>query len=228
MTSGVDLMNLEGDPLGEDGDRMTPLPARPRVTVEAEIPGLVGPLAVSTGAQVDLGGGIWQVRPVYPGIFERPGFLGSTDPAMNRLRVRFELRDTTGNASGRRPLASSLPGLFLLPDVTQLAAPSVPVSFPFNIELTNTITDPQTGLYSIELDDGSRKWRLWRFDTPGSDNVLLRVPDLASPPLASGAVGLAITTFQAPGTSVSSFLFADLLNRHDRFTRTASQEITLR
>jgi len=227
MTSGVDLMDLAGDPLGDDGDDRTPLPARPRVTVETEIPGLVGPLAVSTGAQLDLGGGMWEVRPVYPGIFERPGFLGSLDPAAERLRVRFELRDTVGNASGRRPLASSLPGVFDLPDVTQLAAPSAPVALPFQIELTNTIPDPLVGIYSVELDDGSRKWTLWRVDTPGSDNVVLRVPELDSPPLASGVLGLEITSFQAPGATLSSFLFSDLLNLHDRFTRTARQEITL-
>ncbi len=227
MTNGVDLVNLEGDPLGEDGDLMTPLPGRPRVTVEVEIPGTTGPLVVSTGAQFDLGGGMWQVRPVYPGIFERAGFLGSNDLAMDRLRVRFEVRDTSGNASGRRPLAAEFPGMFVLPDVTQLLAPGAAVSLPFNIELSNSIPDPETGLYQVVLDDGSRKWNLWRVDSAGAASVVLRVPALISAPLSLGMINVDIASFQSPGANLSSFLWSDLLNRHDRFTRTATQSITL-
>jgi hypothetical protein len=218
--TGVDLANLDDDLLTT---------GEPRVSVDLVVSGLTGSLTVGGGVSIDLGGGSWMVRSAYPGILNRPGFLGSSATGEQRLRVRFEVRDLNGNASVRRPKIADLPMVpvpFVLPAVAQLVAPTMATGgFPLTLQLSNSIPNEGEGFYRVELMDSDatpRKWVLWRFDPLGAADVLARFP--VSGALASGTLTVKISTFQRDA-GFSSFLWTDLENDYDGYTRTADSTL---
>ncbi|MAB78155.1 MAG: hypothetical protein CMJ89_02270 [Planctomycetes bacterium] len=219
--SRVDLDNLDDDPLTTGA---------PRVAGETVVSGLTGPLVVGSGISIDLGGGMWMVRSAYPGILNRSGFLGRDATAEERLRLRFEVRDVNGNASGRRPLISTLPAApvppIVLQNVPQLVAPTTNTGpLPFTLELTNETPVESEGFYRVELDDGVRGWVLWRSVTSGTGNVLVRVVQPGGTPLNAGALTVDIATFYTENAALDSFLWTDLENLNDSYTRAETQSL---
>jgi hypothetical protein len=219
--SRVDLDNLDDDPLTTGA---------PRVAGETVVSGLTGPLVVGSGISIDLGGGMWMVRSAYPGILNRSGFLGRDATAEERLRLRFEVRDVNGNASGRRPLISTLPAApvppIVLQNVPQLVAPATRTgTLPFSLELTNETPGGSEGFYRVELDDGMRGWVLWRSVTSGPGNVLVRVVQPGGTPLNAGTLTVDIATFYTEGAALDPFLWTDLENLNDSYTRAETQSL---
>ena len=227
--TGLDLENLEGDPL-TTGD--------PWVSVETIAPGIPDPIPVGIGLAFDQGSEVWSVRSAYPGVVGDLGYFGLNGIVDTDFFIRFELRDVDGNVAGQASRVSALPGL-ALPDtliptgVPQISAPIAGGNTggsSFEVVFGDTLFDAyaQTGIYRVELvDSAGRGWTLWRPDSVDADgpDVSVQVPDLTEgggTPLTDGQIAAQVFLQAAPDLDLSRFLWVDLAREPGLFAEAAS------
>jgi len=191
----------------------------------------------------------WTVRAAQPGAISPAGSLGSKGVVDSDPYVRVEviemldlgacgvpgaLGDLEGNAVGVRPRRSTIQAAGPMPEFRALAVPAqlTPAcggamgGQAATLLLTHVVGDERAmaGLYRVELRDASgRGWTLWRPDPPGTDPIEVRIVDVAGDAgvvgLADGAITSRVAAFAWPGLVPESFLWSDLEQRFELFSR---------
>ncbi len=203
----------------------------PRVSVEAFTNGIRGVMTVGLGVPYfDSFADSWDIRAAYSARARAGGELASQLAIEDDRLLRVEVVDASGNRSGVRQPLSTATGTLSPPSVSELSAPSgMTMGAAYDLVYENVLdgTQDEEGLYHVLLvDSAGRRWHLWTLDPPTSDGltVTTHVPPITiqgGTPLASGAITCFVDAWSWEGFAPQSFLFSDILRRHDRFTSAA-------
>ena len=209
----------------------------PLVTVEANVPGVAGTVAVGIGLPfMENGVNEWTIRSARPGAVSPTGFFGVNGTVDTDLFVRCELR-VDGNVSGVRPRISDLESLaeprrILTSRVPILTSPAPATGTTggasYDVRFDDAIPDQalEAGLYRVHLVDSTgRGWTLFKLDTPGVGEISVHVPDVGAAggmSLADGPIECSLAVFAWRTFAPDEFLWTDIEREHDLFGRAAA------
>jgi hypothetical protein len=232
--SGLDLFQLVSL------DTTSFVAGSPSVLIEGAVPSLGGVATVGAGVAEDfLGLGLFIVQGAYAGaadgILEDDGDIEGrwvTEGLVEAdLFFRVDLKDTSGNKSGRRMRFSELAQVIAItpPDVPVLMNPSSDTGgSAFELEFMDTLDDDQDGLFRVHMTDiTGRSWDIWHLNEPTSGRgITANVPEISSlggQPLADGQLEVIVSLWGVPSGDFDAgrFLWQALLEQADSRAETA-------